>query len=114
MGNNGRGGGGGFLAGFLIGALVGGAAAVLFSQEETRDLLMGKAREAGNFAADASGDLRDKVGDVTSQWQSNAADLYARGKQVVDNARTNLDDVVEDARSTARDMRDDLQRRADA
>ena len=57
--------GGGFFAGFLIGSIVGGAAAVLLTQEETRDLLVGKAREAGNFAKDTSDDLRGKVGDVS-------------------------------------------------
>ncbi len=39
-------GGGGFFAGFLIGAVVGGAAAVLLTQEDARDRLAGKAREA--------------------------------------------------------------------
>lgn len=113
MGNAGRG-GGGFVAGFLVGALLGGAAAVLISQEETRDMLLGKAREAGNFAADATGDLRGKVNDATSQWQSSASDLYTRGKQVVENARTNFEGAVEEGKSTAKDVRDDLQSRADA
>ena len=106
-------GGGGFVAGFVIGALIGGAVAVFLAQEDMRDLLVGKAREAGNFAVDATGDLRgkvddvtgdlrgkvndvtgdlrDKVSDATSQWQNNAADLYARGKNIVDNARSNFD-----------------------
>lgn len=66
----------GFTGGFLLGAIVGGAIAVLLAQEETRDLFVGKAREASNFAIDASGDLRGR-----------AADLYERGKHVVENAR---------------------------
>ena len=111
---NGNGGGGGFLPGLIIGAIVGGAAAVLLSQEETRDLLVGKAREAGNMAMDATGDLRGKVNDVTAQWQTGASDLYERGKQVVDGARSNFESAVDEGRSTADKIRDDLQqRRAD-
>ena|SRR5579862_7764270 len=104
--------GGGFLAGFLIGAIVGGAAAVLLTQEDTRDLLVGKAREAGNLAMDASEDLRGKVGDVTSQWQSSASDLYERGRQVVENARTTVEAAVADGKNSAEQTRDDLQRKA--
>ncbi|HEY5341788.1 MAG TPA: YtxH domain-containing protein, partial [Candidatus Aquilonibacter sp.] len=104
----------GFLAGLLVGALVGGAIAVLISQEETRDLLVGKVREAGNAAADATGDLRGKVSDVTSQWQNSATDLYERGKHVVEDARSNFEAAVDEGKTTADQMRDDLQRRADA
>jgi gas vesicle protein len=66
-------GSGGFFGGFLLGAIVGGAVAVFLTQEETRDLLVGKAREAGNMATDG------------------AADLYERGRAVVENARQELD-----------------------
>ena len=108
----GSGRGGGFFAGFLIGAIVGGAAAVLLTQEETRDLLVGKAREAGNLAKDATEDLRGKVGDVASQWQSNASELYERGRQVVENARTTVDAAVNTGEQSAQDIREDLQRQA--
>jgi gas vesicle protein len=70
--------GGGFFAGFLLGVIVGGAIAVLLAQEETRDALVGKVREAGNFAQDATSDL-----------QGSASDLYERGRAVVENARSN-------------------------
>ncbi len=106
-------GGGGFFAGFLVGALVGGAVAVLISQEETRDLLVGKAREASNFAMDATGDLRSQVTDVASNLQTNASDLYERGKHVVDNARSNLTDAVDEGKSEADSMRDDLSRKSE-
>lgn len=112
MGNASK--GGGFVAGLLVGALLGGVAAVLLSQEEMRETLLGKVREAGNFASDATGDLRGKVNDAASQWQSSAADLYTRGKQVVENARTNFGEAVEEGKATARDVRDELQSRADA
>ncbi|HTU71808.1 MAG TPA: YtxH domain-containing protein [Candidatus Baltobacteraceae bacterium] len=87
MGSENR--GRGFLRGFVLGAIAGGAVAVLLSQEETRDLLVGKAREAGNLAMDASGDLRGRFNDVASQWHEGAADMYERGRAIVENARAN-------------------------
>jgi gas vesicle protein len=108
----GNGGGGGFFAGFLIGAVVGGAAAVFLAQDETRDRLAGKAREAGDFAMGATGDLRGKVNDVTSQWQSSVSERYERGRQVVESARANIDAAVAEGRATADQTRDDLQRKA--
>lgn len=104
--------GGGFFAGFLIGSIVGGAAAVLLAQEETRDLLVGKAREAGNLAKDATDDLRGKVGDVATQWQANAADLYERGKTIVDSARAGVDAAVEEGKNSAEQAREDLTRQS--
>lgn len=106
--------GGGFFAGFLLGAIIGGAVAVLLTQEETRDLLVGKAREAGNLAMDATGDLRGRVTDVTSTWQESAADLYERGRAVVENARSNLSAAVEEGQNSADSLRDELERKADA
>jgi gas vesicle protein len=103
---------GGFFAGFLLGAIVGGVAAVLLTQEETRDLLAGKAREAGNYAKDTGDDFRGKVGDVTSGWQSSASDLYERGRQVVENARTTINAAIEEGSNSAEQMRDELARKA--
>ncbi len=104
--------GGGFLPGFLVGAVVGGAAALLLAQDEMRDLLVGKAREAGNVAADATGDLRGKVNDVAAQWQAGASELYERGRAVVEEARGAIDDAVEQGQSAAERLRDELQRNA--
>ncbi len=105
--------GGGFFAGFVIGAIIGGAVAVLLTQEETRDLIVGKAREAGNMAMDATGDLRGKVTDVTATWQDSAADLYERGRRVVENARGTIDSAVQEGSKSAEDARVELQRKAD-
>lgn len=102
--------GGGFVAGFLVGAIIGGAAAYFLTQEEARDLLLGKARDASDFANDATGDLRGKVNDVTSAWQSSAADLYERGRHVVENARSTMNDAVNDGFDTADRVRDQLQK----
>lgn len=104
-------GGAGFFIGFLVGAIAGGAAALFLTQEETRDLLVGKAREAGNYAKDATGDLRGRVDDMTTQWQSNASDLYERGRQVVENARATINAAVEEGTASAEQTRDELQRK---
>jgi gas vesicle protein len=112
MGKN-NGGGGGFFVGLLIGAVVGGTAAVILTQEETRDRLAGKAREAGSFAMDATGDLRGKMNDVTSQWQSSVSELYERGRQVVESARANIDAAVAEGRAAADETADELQRKAE-
>ncbi len=110
---NGGGGGGGFFAGLLIGAVVGGTAAVLLAQEEARDQLAGKAREAGNFAADATGDLRGKVQRRDSQWQSSVSELYERGRKVVESARANLDAAIAEGQAAAQETADELQRKAE-
>ncbi len=106
-------GGGGFFAGFLIGAVVGGTAAVLLTQEETRDRIAGKARDAGNVAMGATDDLRGKVTDVTSQWQSSVSELYERGRRVVESARANLDAATSEGRAAAYQTADELQRKAE-
>jgi len=108
-----KGNGAGFVTGFLIGALVGGTAAILLSQEELRDRVAGKARDAGSFAMGATGDLRGRVSDVTSQWQSGVSELYERGRRVVESARANVDAAVNEGKSTADQTRDDLQRQAE-
>ncbi len=78
--------GNGFLGGFVAGAIIGILLAYVIMQEDARDLIVGKAREAGNRAMDATGDLRD---------------LYQRGRDVVDSARSNMaDDVTRNASET--------------
>ncbi len=90
-------GGGGFFAGFLFGAVAGGIIAYVLTQEDARDAIAGKAREAANMAMDASGDLR-----------AGAADLYTRGKTVVENARSNVGAAVDEGQDTADRLRTDL------
>jgi hypothetical protein len=73
--------GNGFIGGFVAGAIAGAILAYVILQEDARDLIVGKAREAGNMAMDATGDLRD---------------LYERGRNVVDSARANAPETVDD------------------
>jgi len=91
--------GGGFFAGFIVGAIAGGVIAYLLMQEDARDLIVGKAREASNYAMDATGDLR-----------SRATDLYERGKNVVENARSNINAAVDEGQTSADQIRDELSR----
>jgi hypothetical protein len=98
-GENGK--GGGFFAGFIMGAIAGGVIAYLMTQEEARDAIVGKAREAGNFAVDATGDLRSK-----------ATDLYERGKNVVESARSNINAAVDEGQTSADQIREDLSRQS--
>lgn len=93
--------GGGFFAGFIVGAIAGGVIAYLLTQEDARDLIVGKAREASNYAMDATGDLRSK-----------ATDLYERGKNVVENARSNITAAVDEGQTSADQIRDDLSRQS--
>ncbi|MGC8484941.1 MAG: hypothetical protein ACP5O6_04830 [Candidatus Baltobacteraceae bacterium] len=94
--------GGGFVIGLLIGAAIGAAAAILLSDETTRDAVIGKAREASNQAVDATGDIRDRVGEATAAWQSNAADLYERGRTILEQARATGADHSENAHAEPR------------
>lgn len=95
-------GGGGFFVGFLIGAVAGAATAAFLTQDDARERLADKAREAGGM-----------VGDVTSQWQSSVSDLYERGRQVVERARSNIDAAVAEGQETAQTTHDELQRKAE-
>ncbi len=89
--------GNGFIGGFVVGAIAGAILAYVVMQEDARDLIVGKAREAGNMAMDATDDLRD---------------LYKRGKDVVDAARSNVSSAVDEVQSVADSLRDDLTRKA--
>ncbi len=107
--------GSGFFGGFIIGATVGVAVALALTREDARDMVVGKAKEASSFAKDATEDLRDKVSDVrdkvadaAAQWQANATDLYERGRNVVDNARSNFGAAVEEGTDNADSLRDEL------
>ncbi len=41
-------------------------------------------------------------------WQTDAGDLYARGKRFVETARSNLDEAVQEGQSSADQIRNDL------
>jgi gas vesicle protein len=103
----------GFLRGFLIGAAVGAGIALALTREDAREVLLGKAKEAGNFAKDATSDLRGKVAGTASQWQTNANELYERGRQVIENARGSFqssgDEVRDEATARAERLRSELQ-----
>jgi gas vesicle protein len=86
-----------FVAGLALG-LIGGAtlAMVLVPQtgEETRDVLLAKAREAGERARDTAAD---------------ANDLLARGREIVADAKLRIDAAVTEGKEAAAQQRDTLE-----
>jgi gas vesicle protein len=91
-------GGPGFVTGLAIGALAGAALAMVLapqSGEDTRDLLVAKAREAGERARDTADD---------------ANDLLARGRRVVAEARARIDDAVAEGKDAADHQRSTLEK----
>jgi gas vesicle protein len=90
-------GGPGFVTGLAIGALAGAALAMVLAPqtgEDTRDLLVAKAREAGERARDTADD---------------ASDLLARGRRVVAEARARIDDAVAEGKDAADHQRSTLE-----
>jgi gas vesicle protein len=87
----------GFIAGLAIGALAGATLAMILapqSGEDTRDLLVAKAREAGERARDTAGD---------------ASDLLSRGRQIVADARSRIDDAIAEGKDAAARQRTTLE-----
>jgi gas vesicle protein len=87
----------GFVTGFAIGALAGAVLAMILapqSGEDTRDLLVAKAREAGERARDTAGD---------------AGDLLARGRRIVADAKARIDGAVADGKDAAERQRSTLE-----
>jgi gas vesicle protein len=90
-------GGPGFMAGLFIGVLAGAALAMILAPttgEETRDLLVAKAREAGERARDTAGD---------------AGDLLARGRTIVADAKTRIDGAIAEGKEAASRQRSTLE-----
>ncbi len=87
----------GFVAGLAIGALAGATLAMVLAPatgEETRDLLVAKAREAGERARDTAGD---------------AGDLLARGRHIVAEAKTRIDVAIAEGKDAASHQRSTLE-----
>ena len=87
----------GFVFGLAIGALAGATLAMILapqSGEDTRDLLVAKAREAGERARDTAGD---------------AGDLLARGRRIVADAKARIDGAVAEGKDAAERQRSTLE-----
>ncbi len=92
-----RSGMGGFTVGFVLGAMAGATLAIVLAPqtgEEARDVLLAKAREAGERARDATAD---------------ANDLLARGREIVAEAKSRIDAAVVDGKDAAARQRDTLE-----
>ena len=99
MAEDDRGGGGfaGFIAGLALGGLAGAALAMILAPqagEDTRDLLVAKAREAGERARDTAGD---------------AGDLLDRGRRIVADAKARLDGAIAEGKDAASRQRTNLE-----
>ncbi|MEO7039651.1 MAG: YtxH domain-containing protein [Candidatus Elarobacter sp.] len=84
---------GGFVTGLAVGALAGATLAMILapqSGEDTRDLLVAKAREAGERARDGAGD---------------AGDLLARGRRIVADAKARIDGAIAEGKDAAERQR---------
>ncbi|HTW84665.1 MAG TPA: YtxH domain-containing protein [Candidatus Sulfotelmatobacter sp.] len=80
-----------------IGALAGATLAMILAPqtgEDTRDLMVAKAREAGERARDVAED---------------ANDLLARGRKIVADARARLDDAIAEGKDAAARQRSTLE-----
>jgi gas vesicle protein len=87
----------GFITGLALGALAGAVLAMILapqSGEDTRDLLVAKAREAGERARDTAGD---------------ANDLLARGRQIVADAKARIDGAISEGKDAATRQRSTLE-----
>ena len=87
----------GFITGLAIGALAGATLAMVLapqSGEDTRDLLLAKAREAGERARDTAGD---------------AGDLLARGRAIVADAKARIDGAIAEGKDAASSQRTTLE-----
>jgi len=92
-----RGGTPAFVAGLVLGALGGATLAMILAPqtgEETRDVLLAKAREAGERARDTAAD---------------ASDLLARGRDIVADAKLRIDAAVTEGKDAAARQRDTLE-----
>jgi gas vesicle protein len=81
----------------VLGVIAGAALAMILapqSGEDTRDLLVAKAREAGERARDTAGD---------------ANDLLARGRQIVADAKARIDAAVSEGKDAAARQRTTLE-----
>ena len=88
---------GGFIAGLAIGTVAGALLAMILapqSGEDTRDLLVARAREAGERARDTAGD---------------AGDLLARGRQIVAEAKARIDGAITEGKDAAAQQRTTLE-----
>ena len=93
---------GGFAAGLVLGILAGAVLAVVLAPqagEDTRDLLVAKAREAAERARDTAGD---------------ASDLLSRGRRIVEDAKARIDGAVSEGKDAAARQRAILENETNA
>jgi len=106
-------GGGRFLAGFLIGAVPAWPRQTLDARR-ARDRLGRKGPRGGKLCdgpRPATFAKRLKASHLN--FSRAVSELYERGRQVVESARSNLDAAVAEGQAMAQETRDELQRKAE-
>ena len=91
---------------FILGIGVGVGLGILFAPkpgEETRGLLKSKANEGTDYLKAKAGEGSDYLKKAGSEWKSTADDLLAKGKNVVNQQKDNLNDAVEAGKQAYRD-----------
>jgi gas vesicle protein len=77
--------------------------------DETRDVLRAKAREASESVREAADDLSKSAQTAAGEVTASANELLARGKQIVEDARTRFDIAVAEGKEAAAQQRNILQ-----
>jgi gas vesicle protein len=104
----------GGLGGFLLGLAVGAAVAVLFaprSGEETRRELRNQGRRLRASATEKAEDLQEMLGGSYEDTRSRVEDGIQRAREVIDEKRTDANDVVDAGKAAVGSAREELERR---
>jgi gas vesicle protein len=106
--------GGGGMGSFLIGAVVGAGIALLLapqSGEETRRDIKRKARQVGDAARDAAGDLQDTVADRYSRAKASVGTRIDSARQAIDLKKHQATEAIRAGREAAAQAREELEAR---
>ena len=102
---------GSFLKGFVVGGLVGAITTLLLapqSGEDTRAQIRQKGIDIRTRADDEIREIRDRAEQTLAEVRAQADELEKRGKQVFEETRTKVTDVVGQGLETARKAREEL------
>jgi gas vesicle protein len=99
------------ITGITIGLGVGAALGILFapqSGEDTRDYLMGAAKDRFNQTKDHFGDVGDRIRDVSDRFSDaveSGKDFARQAQKSVDHVKGHLQDLADAGQKAYRDAR---------
>ncbi len=102
------------IAPFLFGAAVGAVVALLFaprSGEETRQILVDRARDTSDAVRDRVADVADDVVGHVGRVRDRVADQVGAARGAVRRQRRNVIDAIDAGRSAAYEARAELERK---